>query len=164
MDLTEKKHTPVLAPETSLINILGVVYAHKKTSDGGDLYLTRYGLNYDRHLEIENWYEKEWFTSHREPLAGTSSVFRVQTKEVDGRQLQLVVKNCRVGEDVPIDTHTLNEFINAEFNSMFEGVKSMVSARAAGLWERAVGKSSVESTVFRGRPALMALRTNQSPK
>ena len=32
----------------------------------------------------------------------------------------LVVKNCRVGEDVPLDTHTLQEFCDAEFNSPWE--------------------------------------------
>ena len=42
------------------------------------------------------------------------------TKEVKAKSLDLVVKNCRVGEDVPIDTHTLQEFCNAEFNSPWE--------------------------------------------
>ena len=71
-------------------------------------------------LDIGNWYEREWFRSQRERLSGTSSVYRVPTKEVDGQQLQLVVKNNRFGEDVPCDTHTLAEFINAEFNSPWE--------------------------------------------
>ncbi len=129
MDMSELKHSPVLAPETSLINILGVVYAHKKTSDGGDLYLTRYGLKFDDLLEIENWYDPEWFNAHRERLAGTSSVFRVPTREVDGRHIDLVVKNCRVGEDVPIETHTLYEFINAEFNSPWEEFSLVMEMR-----------------------------------
>ena len=47
-------------------------------------------------------------------------MFRVPTREVDGRSLDLVVKNCRVGEDVPMDTHTLQAFINTEFNSPWE--------------------------------------------
>ena len=116
----ELKNSPILPSTSSIINILGVVYAHSKTEDGGDLYLTRYGLNHAKHLEIGNWYDKDWFTTHREKLFGTSSVFRVPTKPVDGKSIQLVVKNCRVGEDVPIDTHTLFEFINAEFNSPWE--------------------------------------------
>ncbi|MBC7237936.1 MAG: hypothetical protein H5T69_19000, partial [Chloroflexi bacterium] len=37
-----------------------------------------------------------------------------------GQRLQLVVKNSRVGEDVPLDTHTLYEFLRAEFNSPWE--------------------------------------------
>ncbi len=100
-----------------IINLLGVVYAHSKTEDGGDLYLTEYGLLYSELLDIENWYDKEWFETYRVRLSGKSSVFRVPTKEIDGRRLQLVVKNNRVGEDVPLNTHTLLEFINAEFNS-----------------------------------------------
>lgn len=104
----------------SLVDVLGVVYAHTKTSDGGDLYLTRFAEPYEEHLEIENWYERNWFNEHKTRLKGTSSVYRVPTKEIDGKGLELVVKNCRVGEDVPLDTHTLQEFCDTEFNSPWE--------------------------------------------
>jgi serine/threonine protein kinase len=104
----------------TLVNVLGVVYVHTKTSDGGDLYLTRYAEPHRNHLKIENWYEREWFNSHKIRLIGTSSVYKVATKEINGRSLDLVVKNCRVGEDVPIDTHILEEFCDAEFNSPWE--------------------------------------------
>lgn len=113
----------------SIINLMGVVYAHTKTNDGGDLYLTEYGLDYSNILEIKNWYEKKWFETHRERLSGTSAVFRVPTKVVDGKQLNLVVKNNRVGEDVPFDTHTLYEFINAEFNSPWEEFSVVMEMR-----------------------------------
>ncbi len=104
----------------SLVNVLGVVYLHTPTEDGGDLYLTRFAEPHQELLQIENWYEYDWFTRHRERLLGTSSVYRVPTKPVDGTSLDLVVKNCRVGEDVPINTHTLEEFVSAEFNSPWE--------------------------------------------
>ena len=104
----------------SLVNVLGVVYAHTKTSDAGDLYLTRFAEPYEKHFEIENWHEKNWFDEHKVRLKGTSSVYRVPTKEVNNKSLDLVVKNCRVGEDVPLDTHTLQEFCDAEFNSPWE--------------------------------------------
>jgi hypothetical protein len=110
----------VLVTPESLINILGVVYVHKKTSDGGDMYYTRHGLPLAPLLAVENWYEKEWFEGHREHLLGTGAVYRVPTRAVGGVSMELVVKNCRVGEDVPLDTHTLIEFINAEFNSPWE--------------------------------------------
>lgn len=113
-----------------LINLLDVVYAHTKTSDGGDLYLTYYGLLYVDLLQPENWYEKEWFESKRERLSGTGAVFRVPTKEVNGRQLQLVVRNSRVGEDVPVTTHVLEEFINAEFNSPWEEFALVMEMKA----------------------------------
>ena len=108
------------AHHTSLVNVLGVVYLHSRTEDGGDLYLTRFAEPYQEHLAVENWYEESWFTQHRVRLLGTSSVYRVPTKPIGGKQLDLVVKNCRVGEDVPINTHTLEEFVNAEFNSPWE--------------------------------------------
>jgi hypothetical protein len=104
----------------ALVNVLGVVYLHTKTEDGGDLYLTRFAESHQEHLDINNWYEEGWFTQHRIRLLGTSSVYRVPTRPINGTSLDLVVKNCRVGEDVPINTHTLEEFVSAEFNSPWE--------------------------------------------
>lgn len=104
----------------TLVNVLGFVYVHTKTSDEGDLYLTRFAEQYRKHLKIHNWYEKRWFDRHKIRLKGTGSVYKVPTKKVDGKRLNLVVKNCRVGEDVPLDTHTLQEFCDAEFNSPWE--------------------------------------------
>lgn len=109
-----------IAPHKALVNVLGVVYLHTKTEDGGDLYCTRFAEPHQEHLDIKNWYEDAWFTRHRVRLLGTSSVFRVPTRRVNGTSLDLVVKNCRVGEDVPINTHTLEEFVSAEFNSPWE--------------------------------------------
>lgn len=113
----------------TLVNVLGVVYAHVKTSDGGDLYLTRFAEPYQKHFGIENWYEPDWFNSKRIRLKGTGSVYKLPTKEVDGRSLNLVYKNCRVGEDVPLDTHTLQEFCDAEFNSPWEEFSLVVEMR-----------------------------------
>jgi len=108
------------AQQKALVNVLGVVYLHSKTQDGGDLYLTRFAESHQEHLDIKNWYEENWFLKHRIRLQGTSSVYRIPTKRVLGTHLDLVVKNCRVGEDVPLNTHTLEEFCNAEFNSPWE--------------------------------------------
>ncbi len=104
----------------ALVNVLGVVYLHTKTDDGGDLYFTRFAEPHQEHLDIKNWYEESWFTRHRVRLLGTSSVYRVPTRRINGASLDLVVKNCRVGEDVPINTHTLEQFVSAEFNSPWE--------------------------------------------
>ncbi|MBN2035629.1 MAG: hypothetical protein JW768_02690 [Chitinispirillaceae bacterium] len=112
--------TQTIVSAASLSTILGIVYSHLKTSNGGDLFLTRFGLQYADLLELENWYEKDWFESKRERLEGTSAVYRVPTKTINDRQIDLVVKNCRVGEHVPIETRTLLEFLNAEFNSPWE--------------------------------------------
>jgi hypothetical protein len=105
---------------TALVNVLGVVYLHRKTEDGGDLYLTRFAEPHQEHLEIQNWYEESWFAKHRVRLLGTSSVYRVPTRQINGTRLDLVVKHNRVGEDVPLNTHTLQEFMSAEFNSPWE--------------------------------------------
>ena len=104
----------------TLVNVLGVVYTHLKSQDGGDLYLTPYAEKHHRIFDTRNWFEKRWFNKHKVKLKGTSSVYRVPTKKVDGRSFNLVVKYCRVGEDVPLDTHTLQEFCDAEFNSPWE--------------------------------------------
>ncbi len=87
-----KELTGLATQKKTLINVLGVVYAHHKTSDGGDIYLTRFAEEYQRHFDISNWYEKEWFNRNKIRLEGTGSVYRVPTKEVDGKILDLVIK------------------------------------------------------------------------
>lgn len=114
----------------TLVNILGVLYAHSKTSDGGDIYTTRFAEKYLEHLNLENWYENRWFDKHKTKLIGTGSVYRVPTKKINGRGIDLVVKNCRVGEDVPLETHTLKEFCDAEFNSPWEEFSLVMELRA----------------------------------
>lgn len=113
----------------TLVNVLGVVYAHVKASDGGDFYFTRFAEQYLEHFELDNWYEPSWFNAHKVRLRGTGSVFKSPTKEVHGKSLTLVVKNCRVGEDVPLNTHTLQEFCDAEFNSPWEEFSLVMDMR-----------------------------------
>ncbi len=127
-----------LISKRSLVNVLQVVYSHTKTSDGGDIYLTRFAEPYREHFEINNWYERDWFEEHRIRLIGTSSVYKVPTREVNGRSLDLVVKNCRVGEDVPLDTHTLQEFYDAEFNSPWEEFSLVMEMREGAYGPREI--------------------------
>lgn len=119
-----------LPPEIPVLKLLGVDYAHIKTEDGGDLYVTRYGLPCLENLKPENWYEKEWFKTHRERLIGTSTVYRVTTKPVGGRSIDIVVKWSRVGQDVPLQTQVIEEVLNAEFNSPFEEFALVEEMRA----------------------------------
>ncbi len=102
--------------------ILGVKYDHAQMTDGGDLYLTRYGLPFKEQLLPENWRETEWFLAHRQKLRGTSTIYRTKTRPVDGHSLDIVVRYNRVGEELPVDTLTLEKFINADFNSPFEEI------------------------------------------
>jgi len=117
-------------PESSkTMSFLGVDYVHLKTSDDGDLYLTSFGLPFWRQLKPENWLAHEWFEAKRERLEGTSTVYRVPTRPVDRRSLDLVVKWSRVGGVIPMDTFTINKFVNAEFNSPFEEFSLLMELR-----------------------------------
>jgi hypothetical protein len=120
---------PVLPPSANRMSLLGVDYVRLKTSDGGDLYLTQFGQPFWQNLLPENWYARDWFEKNRERLEGTSMVYRVPTRAVNGTTLNLVVKWSRVGEFVPLDTLTINKFIHAEFNSPFEEFSLLTELR-----------------------------------
>ena len=120
---------PPEMPPGAAMSLLGVDYFRLKTDDGGELFLTRFGLPFWKHLLPENWYAHEWFEANRERLEGTSTVYRVPTRRVAGRALNLVVKWSRVGEVVPLDTLTVNKFIHAEFNSPFEEFSLLMELR-----------------------------------
>jgi hypothetical protein len=124
---------PDLPPQCSTKTLLGVDYVHFKTADGGDLYLTRFGVPFWKNLLPENWYAREWFESKRERLEGTSTIYKVPTRTVNGKSLNLVVKWSRVGEVVPLDTLTINKFIHAEFNSPFEEFPLLMELRRGEL-------------------------------
>lgn len=119
-DVLPARDIPRIPLGTMLVRVLGVNYVHARTEDGGELYLTAHGMPYQEHLKPENWYAPEWFIPRRQRLKGTSSIYKVPTREVGGRALDLVVKYSRVGQDVPLETKVIYEVINAEFNSPFE--------------------------------------------
>lgn len=133
-----------LPEDSTLVDLLGVKYAHIKTQDGGDLYLTKHGVKFWEHLLPENWYARDWFETKSERLIGTSVVYKVPTREINNKVLNLVVKWSRVGEQVPLDTLTINKFINAEFNSPFEEVALVMELR-----ENKSGPSSIRVNVQR---------------
>ena len=113
--------------------ILGVEYHQARTADGGDLYLTRYGLPFKEHLRPENWRDPDWYAAHRQRLRGTSTIYRTLTKPVDGFSLDIVVRYNRVGEELPVDTLTLEKFMDADFNSPFEEIAILYQLRRARL-------------------------------
>jgi hypothetical protein len=121
-----------LPPEARATRILGVDYHQLKTPDGGDLFLTRYGLPVWEHLLPENWYARDWFETERKRLEGTSTVYRVPTRSVHSRVLPLVVKWSRVGEHIPMGTIAISQFIQAEFNSPFEEFALLMELRHGG--------------------------------
>jgi len=115
-----KKHRLDHYPNIALTRFLNVDYVHAKTADGGDIYVTRHGLPFIGHMEPGNWYTGKWFKANREKLAGTSTVYKVTTKPVAGKSLDMVVKWCRMGQDVPLETKIIEDVLRAEFNSPFE--------------------------------------------
>ncbi len=124
--MTSQTHIP---PGATRANLLGVDYAHVHLPDGADLYVTRHGMPFLEHLHPDNWFEKTWFEQNREKLIGTSTVYRVRTRPVRGQSKDLVVKWCRVGEEVPFDTFTFTKFAQAEFNSPYEEFSLVMELR-----------------------------------
>ena len=61
---------------------MNVNYQHVSLPSGDDLYVTKYGLPFIRNLLPKNfWTDEFWFRSHSERLSGTSTLYKVTTKE-----------------------------------------------------------------------------------
>jgi hypothetical protein len=100
--------------------ILEVDYAHLEFKNGADLYVTKHGLPFIENLKPQNfWTDEEWFKENSVRLSGTSSVYRVRTKKVDGNHKDIVVKWNRMGQEIP-GWGDSEELTFAEFNSPFE--------------------------------------------
>lgn len=85
----------------------GVEYVPVALADGAELYLTRYGWPWRRHLMPEQWCPDGAVARRGVRLARSSgSVFRVGTR-VDGRDLELVAKVSRVGQQLDDGSLTL---------------------------------------------------------
>src|SRR6266545_2786578 len=118
-----------IPPEAEPISLLGVDYARLKTKDGGDLYLTRFGIPFRELLAPENWYASDWFARHRIPLEGTSTIYRLLTRVVREKILELVVRFSRIGQEIPLGMQFLSENFHAEFNSPFEEFALVMALR-----------------------------------
>ncbi|MBF0254321.1 MAG: hypothetical protein HQL11_04270, partial [Candidatus Omnitrophica bacterium] len=122
-----------------IIRIFGVEYAHIHFADESDLYVTVYGLPFMDFLRPENFYtDPEWFKANSVRLSGTSAIYRVHTKPVNGRSKEIVLKWNRMGQDIP-GAHEADILVNAEFNSPFEefahvaDLKARMSGQPAGV-------------------------------
>lgn len=119
-----------LAPRP-LITVLGVKYLHLCMEDGSDLYITRYGLPFTKCLMPENhWADEAWMKEHGVRLPGTSALYRVRTKSIDGRSKDIVVKWNRMGQDIPGETQAVDS-ANSEFNSPFMEFSLVIELRDA---------------------------------
>ena len=105
--------------------ILGIDYHHLNLPDEYDLYVTEYGLPFIRNLRPNNcWTDEDWFNSHSKKLKGTSTLYKITTKEINCKSKDIVVKWNRMGQDIPgsLDAKELNiEFFKGavEFNVQF---------------------------------------------
>lgn len=117
-------------------SIQGVEYHHARLSNGGDLFLTGFGLPFATELQPENWLVSPWFEANRFRLRGTSAIYRVQSRPVQGRSLDLIVRFSRVGQDIPADTMTRDHFTHVSFNSPFEEFATVMALRAARVGPR----------------------------
>lgn len=99
--------------------VFGINYQHLSLSSGDDLYVTEYGLPFiENLLPASFWTDVDWFKAHSERLAGTSTIYRITTKEIGGRSKDIVIKWNRMGQDIPGSLYV--EELNVEFNSPFE--------------------------------------------
>jgi hypothetical protein len=111
------------------ITVLDVKYLHLRREDGSDLYVTDYGLPFTRCLLPENhWADDAWMEAHAIPLPGTSGLYRVRTKAVDGLSKEIVIKWNRMGQDVPGETEVMDA-AEAEFNSPFMEFSLVIELR-----------------------------------
>ncbi len=111
------------------ISVLGVEFVHVQLPGDDDLYITDYGLPFARLLLPQNyWTDSTWSAAHRTKLPGTSTVYRITTKQVAGRSMELVLKWNRMGQDIPGRTQT-SDLTGAEFNSPFEEFSLMLELR-----------------------------------
>ncbi|MBN2292241.1 MAG: hypothetical protein JXM70_07440 [Pirellulales bacterium] len=114
-----------------LITVLGVKYLHLQMKDGTDLYVTEHGLPFTKCLLPENhWGDQQWWSENRVRLLGSSSVYRVPTKHIDGRSIDIVIKWNRMGQDIPGETASTMALDGAEFNSPFMEFSLLLEMRA----------------------------------
>jgi len=127
----KKRDTSIDAERLPHLGVMGVEYAHVALDDASDLYVTGHGLPFLQLLLPENyWTDRQWFRSHSRRLSGTSTLYRIRTKEAGGGGKEIVLKWNRMGQDVPGATQA-DDLATAEFNSPFEEFSLTIELRGA---------------------------------
>jgi len=109
--------------------IFGMFYLHLKSESEDDFYVTEYGLPFVRRLDPRNYLTDErWFCENAVRLSGSGFTYRVRTKAVDGKRMDLVIKHNRMGQDIP-GAGESDELSGAEFNSPFEEFSLLMELR-----------------------------------
>ncbi len=121
---TNKNHK-----RNEIVKILGVEYAHLKLENEDDLYATTYGLPFIENLRPENFLTDEnWFDENSIRLSGSSCLYKIRTKKIQGRFKDIVIKWNRMGQDIP-GAEDCEELVNAKFNSPFEEFSLVMELR-----------------------------------
>lgn len=125
-----------------IVRILDVDYVHLTLPNGDDMYVTSLGLAFLENLMPENfWTDKTWFQENSTRLSGTSCLYKVRTKRVDGKAKDIVLKWNRMGQIVP-GVEDYGELHDAEFNSPFEEFSLVMEVRNA--MRRAAEKIAIQ--------------------
>ncbi len=127
-DVLQHTDTPLeKLPLANLSRSFDMDYIRIQLPDGGDLYVTHYGWRNAEKLMPQCWFTDKYFSRFGTRLPGsTGTVYRVPTKPVNGKSIDIVVKFSRVGQEVPLVVATFPDGVlpedvtNARFNSPFE--------------------------------------------
>jgi len=117
---------------TKNVNILDLSYRHLIFDSGDEIYLTDHGLAVWQNLLPENfWTDKDWFQANSERQRGSGDVYKIRTKPIGMRQLDIVLKWNRMGTDVPGETYDeKSKLENARFLSPFEEFQLLQELKA----------------------------------
>lgn len=100
--------------------VFGVKYTHLHLGNGDELYFTPYGWPLKDHLLPTNFLtDRTWFYQHSQKLRGTSSIYKVTTKPIADKSLEIVLKWNRMGQEIP-GCMEMMDLWHVEFNSPFE--------------------------------------------
>jgi hypothetical protein len=107
---------------TREVKILDISYRHLIFNSGDEMYITDQGMDVWQQLLPENfWTDKDWFQANSERQRGSGNVYKIRTKPLGLRQLDIIFKWNRMGTDVPGETFDERSNLeNARFLSPFE--------------------------------------------
>jgi hypothetical protein len=127
--IEKQKNSHKLLVDSVPEKILDVEYAHIILKNKSDLYITKYGFPFIEYLNPENFIlDKEWFDNNSIRLSGTSFTYKVKTKSIAKKSIDIVIKYNRMGQDVPGAEHA-DYLGTAEFNSPFEEFSLVMELR-----------------------------------
>lgn len=82
----------------STVRCFGVDYSHERTTDGGDLWITRCGWPFREHLLPEHWFENSRYISEGRRLGFSTGHVYQMVSTIGTRRLALVIKVSRVAQ------------------------------------------------------------------